>query len=130
MIRPYQEADLPILCEIHLENELPPNCMPDPKDSLVLVKAVVEQNGKPVMATFLRGTSEIYLLVDHRYGTPQERWQWLQELKDYLVQEAWKLGLDQMTAWIPPEIEQSFGKRLLELGFQRSPWQSYTLNVE
>ena|SRR5258705_9817011 len=130
MIREYQEDDILALQKIRIDNGLPSNCMPDPTDPLMLAKLVVEQDGKPVMATFLRGTSEIYLLVDHEHGTPEERWQQLQELKDYLVKEAWKLGLDQMTCWVPPEIEQSFSKRLLELGFQRSPWQSYTLNVE
>ena len=130
MIRAYEETDILALQKIRIDNGLPPNCMPDPTDPLMLVKAVVEEDGKPVMATFLRGSSEIYLLVDHTHGTPEERWHWLQELKEYLVQEAWKLGLDQLTCWVPPEIEQSFAKRLLELGFQRSPWQSYTLNVE
>ena len=130
MIREYQEDDILALQKIRIDNGLPPNCMPDPTDPLMLAKLVMEQDGKPVMATFLRGTSEIYLLVDHEHGTPEERWQQLQELKDYLVKEAWKLGLDQMTCWVPPEIEQSFSKRLLELGFQRSPWQSYTLNIE
>jgi len=96
----------------------------------MLVKAVVEENGKTVMAAFLRGASEIYLLVDHRHSTPEARWQLLQELKDHLCREAWSLGLDQMTAWIPPEIDKSFSKRLEELGFQRSTWQSYTLNIE
>ncbi len=130
MIRPYQDEDILPLQKIRIENGLPPNCMPDPTDPLMLAKLVVEQDGKPVMATFLRGSSEIYLLLDHSAGTPEERWQWLKELRDHLVQEAWKLGLDQMSCFVPPEIEQSFSKRLLELGFQRSPWQSYTLNIE
>jgi len=129
MIRQFVEEDLPVLTEIHAANELPPNCMPDPSDPLMLVKAVVEKDGRAIMATFLRGASEIYLLVDHQYGTPEERWEWMKELKTYLAHEAWKLGLDQMTCWVPPEVDKSFGKRLEELGFQRSTWQSYTLNI-
>ena len=129
MIRPYQESDILPLQQIRIDNGLPPNCMPDPTDPLMLAKLVVEQDGKPVMATFLRASSEIYVLVDHQHGTPEERWQWMQELKDHLAREAWRLGLDQMTCFVPPEIEQSFAKRLMQLGFQRSPWQSYTLNL-
>jgi hypothetical protein len=130
VIRTFEERDLTALAEIHAENGLPPNCMPDPADPLMLIKAVVEQHGKPVMATFLKGTSEIYLLVDHNYSTPEDRWQMMQELRDYLCREAWRLGLDQMTCWVPPEIDKSFSKRLEELGFQRSTWASYTLNIE
>ena len=123
------DSDVAILRQIHETNGLPENCFPDLADPLFLVKNVVEQDGKPVMASFLKGTSEIFLIVDHSQGTPEERWAWLCELKEVMVHEAWLRGLSEMTAWIPPEIEKGFAKRLEGLGFCPSAWRSYTLRI-
>jgi hypothetical protein len=130
MIRPFLDSDIERARQIHKDNQLPENCFPDLTDPLILVKAVVEEDGRPVVTSFLRGTSEVFVLVDHTFGTPEERWKWLQELTQHMKEEAYRLGLSEMTAWIPPDIDKSFGRRLIELGFQRSPWQSYTLMVE
>jgi hypothetical protein len=137
MIRDFTFADLDRVREIHAANGLPGNCFPELVtkndkdeeviDPLFLVNAVVEQEGTTVMASFLKGISEVYVLVDHSQGTPEQRWQWLQELTAHMKREAWLKGLDSMTCWVPPEIEKSFADRLKDLGFIRSPWQSYTL---
>lgn len=138
--REFTLEDLPAALEIHKNAELDPRCFPDlmieDKDGkqiqnpLFITKAVYEQKGKPALMSFLKVTSELYLLVDHEVGTPEERWEWLKEFKEYMQREAWKHGLDQMTAFIPTDMEKSFGPRLIDMGFVRSPWQSYTLNLE
>lgn len=140
MIRPFEDSDVSAARAVHQANGLPENCFPNltlpPENGetkpnpLFVVKAVYEHEGRPALMSFLKLTSEVYLLVDHTIGTPEERWAWLVELKDHMKEEAWKLGLEQMTAFVPREIEESFAKRLLDLGFVRSPWQSYTLNIE
>jgi hypothetical protein len=139
MIRDYEPKDLEIVRAIHKANDLPENCFPnlmirigeeDVPNPLFIVKAIMEMNGKPVMASFLKGTAEIYLFVDHTQGTAEERWQWLKEFTEYIYHEAWKHGLEQITCWVPRKIEKSFRKRLKDLGFDRSPWSSYTLPIE
>lgn len=140
MIRDFEDSDIPAAHAIHAANELPENCFPnltvkspegkEEQNPLFVVKAIYEHEGKPALMSFLKLTSELYLLVDHTVGTPEERWDWLQEFRDYMLREAWIRGLEQMTAFVPREIEDSFEKRLLDLGFVKSPWQSYTLNVE
>jgi len=129
LIRDFEIADLQNLSKIHEANGLPPNCFPDHKDPLFLVKSILEHEGQAVMACFLKVTSEVYLLVDHAKGTPEQRWEWLRQLTAHMKQEAWSRGLNEMSCWVPPEIEKSFGKRLTELGFVKSPWQSYTLDL-
>ena len=126
-IRELHVNDLPILREIHRANGLDARCFPDLNDPLFMAKEVFEYDGCPAMATFLKGTSELYLLVDHTVGTPEQRWEWLLELTNHMRQKAWKLGLNEMTCWIQPEIEKSFAKRLVELGFIRSEWHSWTM---
>jgi len=129
MIRSYEPKDEVAIHEIYLANQLPAECFPDFTDPLMLHTGVVEIENKVVMSCSIRGTSELYLFVDHAAGTPEERWQWMQELREYIVREAWRLGLDQMSCWIPPEIELSFKDRLEQMGFQKSPWSCYTLKL-
>jgi hypothetical protein len=129
MIRKCVPADMEIIKDLHAHSNLPEECLPDLNDPLFLHKAVLENEGKIVMGSFLRGAGEIYLLVDHGAGTPEDRWKWLQELKEYMVHEAWLLGLDHFSAWVPPDIEESFAKRLEALGFIKSPWSCYTLPI-
>lgn len=130
MIRPFEAKDAERIREIHAANNLPAECFPDLADPLILHTGIVDVDGRAVIACALKGTSELYLFVDHNAGTPEERWQWLLELREHMVHQAWLLGLDQMSCWIPPEIEESFAKRLEEMGFRKSPWSCYTLQLE
>lgn len=131
MIRAYfVDTDEDQIKKIHATNELPKQCLLDLGSPLVLYTGVVEIEKKVVMACSLRGTAELFLFVDHEAGTPEERWQWMQELKEHIVHEAWLLGLDQISAWIPGKLEKTFAPRLEEMGFIKSPWSCYTLAIE
>jgi len=137
----YFDRDIKRMVEIHAASGLPPECLPNLEivdqeknitipNPLYIVKAVMEHEDRPAMMCFLKLTAEIYLLVDHSIGTPEKRWEWLQEFTNYIARSAWEHGLEQLTCWVPQEIEESFAKRLKDLGFRRSPWTSYTLNLE
>ena len=126
-IRDFTPSDLERLQFIHESNGLPSNCFPDTTDPLFIVKQVVDDDGRPVMGGFISLTAEAYLVVDHTAGTPDQRWQWLQQLTKVVSDKAYLRGLNALTVWIPPELLDSFEKRLLDLGFRRSPWQSFTL---
>lgn len=140
MIRKFEPQDMEQARKIHRENGLPDSCFPDlivmgsdgeeTENPLFIERAVFEQDGQAAMMCFLKVRSELYLLLDHTVGTPEERWDWLKEFKDYMTQRAWQLGLDQMTAFVPSDVDKSFRKRLEDLGFVRSAWEPYTLNVE
>lgn len=139
MIRHFMFEDLARAREIHEANGLDERCFPElaistpagqEPNPLFVVGEVFEHEGKPVLMSFLKVTSELYLLVDHTVGTPEERWEWLKAFKEHMKAEAFRAGFDQMTAWIPTDVEESFAKRLEAMGFIKSPWQSWTLNVE
>jgi hypothetical protein len=139
VIRFFNRNDVPRALEIHKANELPENCFPNLyvlekgqslANPLFMVRGVYETAaGEPSMMAFVKITGEVFLLVDHTVGTPEERWEQLKEFKEWVKHEAWLNGLEQLSAWLPPEIEASFGKRMIELGFQKSPWVCYTLNL-
>ena len=74
----------------------------------------------------LRLTAEAYLLLDPRNGTPRDRWQWLLTLHEAARRDAWRRGLEDVHAWLPPPIAQKFGKRLERLGWLRDDsWTPY-----
>src|SRR5271165_3905701 len=79
-----------------------------------------------VGAALLRLTAEAYLLLDPKAGSPRERWEWLLGLHGVTEREAVRLGLEDVHAWLPPEIAAKFGKRLTRLGWvQDDEWTPY-----
>ena len=127
-IRPFQLGDIYKIRR--MAQNLPPNCLADFSNPLFCIREVIEHDGRIGVAGFLKLTGEVYLLVDHERGTPQERWEMLQMLAAHGLNQAAERGLEDVTAFIPPQIEKSFAPRLLDLGFQRSLWQSYTAKLQ
>ena len=125
-IREYTDRDFYTIQEIHRASGLPVNCLPDFANPLFLVKRVVENGSGIMVCGAIKLTGELYVLVDHSKGDPESRWEALKALTASGLLEASRMGIDDVTAFVPPEIEKSFAKRLLELQFVRSPWPSYT----
>jgi hypothetical protein len=140
MIRDFEARDLRKVKDLMVENDLPPGCMPDlivenqigqkKKNPLFVVKRVFEHDGATAMICFLKVRSELYFFIDHKVGTPEQRRDWLTEFTEDICREAARQGLDQISCFVPPEIDKYFSKRLIELGFRKSPWISYSLNLE
>jgi len=125
LVRPYTDADFAALCAMHAAQDFG-YPLPDPSDPLLLVRTVVEDEGRPRMAALLRLTAETYLLADPRDGAPRQRWQWLTALHEATRQAAAARGLDDVQAFLPPAVARSFGRRLAKLGWRRDPWHCYT----
>ena len=128
LVRAYTDADLDALRAMHAAQGFDYQ-LPDPNDPLFLVRAVLEDNGRPRMAAFLRLTAEAYLLADPRDGTPRQRWQWLWALHEATRQAAAAQGLADVQAFLPPPVARAFGRRLERLGWRRDPWPCYTRAV-
>jgi hypothetical protein len=128
-VRDYTEADLAALTDIHCRQglEYP---MPDLTHPLFDTKLVAEHNGVVTQGLLLRITCEAYLLLDPDAGTPMERWGLFQSLHRAAAKRAWERGFDDVHAYVPPEIERHFAKRLRRLGWQRDKWQSYFREIE
>jgi hypothetical protein len=91
------------------------------------IAAVAERGSAKLLgAAFLRLTAEAYLLLDPNAGTPHDRWRALLTLHAAAEQDAWRRGLEDVHAWLPPPIAQKFGKRLARLGWIRDDtWTPY-----
>jgi len=125
LVRAYTDADLVALRAMHAAQGFSYE-LPDPSDPLFLVRTVLEDDGRPRMAAFLRLTAETYLLADPGDGAPRQRWQWLLALHEATRQAAAAQGLADVQAFLPPRVARAFGRRLQKLGWRRDPWPCYS----
>jgi hypothetical protein len=129
-IRAYTHDDKVAVDKIHEANNLPDVCRPDTDNPLFVLGQVAELKGKVAMAVNVKLQGELFLTLDHSAGTPEELWNTLQAISKSICDAAYVRGLDQVSAWLPPEMDESFGKRMLEMGYVKSPFVCYTRNLE
>lgn len=130
IVRDVNDKDFLAVDLIFDQSKLPIECKPDLDDPLFLVKrCILDEQGQIGMVAAVKVTSECYLLVDHGWNDAQVRWEMLRKLKDDVVAEAKRKGLDQITCFIPPALVDSFAKRLQALGFEKSPFIPFSLNI-
>jgi hypothetical protein len=127
-VHAYTDADFESLRAMHAAQGFG-YAFPDLSDPLFLVRSVVEEDGRPRMAAFLRLTAEAYLLADPREGSPRQRWRWLLALHEAVRQQAAARGLADVQAFLPPRVARAFGRRLVALGWRCDPWTCYTRQV-
>ena len=142
-VREYNEGDLEALPGIHASQGFGYE-FPDLSNPLFLTKLVLanedadeqssareacDSQGKGqgiAGAALLRLTAEAYLLIDPKIGRPRERWLRILLLHEAARREAIARGLEDVHAWLPPEIATKFGRRLRRLGWVRdSDWTPY-----
>jgi hypothetical protein len=94
----------------------------------VLKGVVVDQNGHIVAAGAVKITCEAFLWLDLG-KEDSEKVRAIVALTEKLTKDARKLGLEDVTAWIPPAVESKFAQFLARLGFNRSPWSSWSMRL-
>lgn len=129
MIRDCEKQDIEALKAIHEASGFDYQ-WPNLEDPLFVVKRVVVENGRVVQGIALKIEAEVYILVDASWGTPQQRWQRLRELTEEAKRAAWEKGLDSLVCVVPPEIADSFEKRLKQIGMTRDrPWPKFSFDL-
>lgn len=123
MVRDYECGDKAALEAIHAAQGLDYR-MPDLDQPLFFVKKVKVDGGKVVAALVLKICAETMLLIDPEQE-PQEKLTEMQELQSSVLNEAYRNGLDDIWASIPPI---GFDKRLIQLGWEkdRPGWNLWT----
>jgi hypothetical protein len=129
VIRDYEKRDEETLKAIHEESEFDYR-FPNLDDPLFVYKGVVEERGKVVQGIALKLEATVYIYVSHAWSTPEGRWQRFQELTDEAKRAAWEMGLDTLTCVVPPEIVESFEKRLIQIGMTRDrEWPKFSFDL-
>ena len=128
-IRAYKPEDLEACKELHAKQGFDYK-FPDLANPLFFIKAVGEEDGKVVQAAFAHLTAEIYFLLDPKWKTPQERLLAFLAMQDVGKALAYKPGgLEDLHAFVPPQIEKHFGKRLAAHGWQKVSWPCFVTEV-
>lgn len=129
LIRLYRNSDLPQVERIHSAQgfgyPLPPIDEP-----IVCTKLVLEDGGTVRLAAFLKLTAEAFLLMDKKFGSPEERFIAFAALHEQVRLDAEARGLTDVHAFLPPVVARRFGDRLQALGWMREPWSPFTRNVQ
>jgi hypothetical protein len=129
VIRDYQRSDVTALRAIHDASGFDYE-FPDLDDPLFVVRKTVEEGGRVVQGLVVKIQGEVYLWLQSDWATPEERWARLVQLTDAAKLAAWARGLDSLTCVIPPEVAESFGKRLEQIGMVADrPWAKYTFDL-
>ena len=127
-LREFVDADQDALRKIHLAEAMPYK-FPDLSSPLFIVRRVLEDDGKLLAAAMLRLTAECYLLLDRNSGTARDRWRGLILLHEAVRGEAVRRGLDDVHCWLPPGVAAPFGRRLVQLEWEREQWSCYARSV-
>lgn len=122
--------DVPRIKEIHQESHYDyrlPEFVGNPRFP---VQRSLYSDGRFVAAALVKLEGEVYLFLDHTYGTPEERKHSLELVHRDLIMQSRQFGLDSLFCVLPPEIEKSFGPRLEEAGWKRDRgWTKYTYEL-
>src|SRR5579862_3077883 len=112
--------------------------LPDLESPMFVSKLVLEDEEEPrdcgtssrvKMAILLRLTAEAYMLHDPAAGTPRQRWQRFLALHEAARHDSAARGLDDVQAFLPPQVARAFGRRLTRLGWVRDPWVCFSRQV-
>ena len=128
MTRKWTEDDTLQVMEIHQEMGIPYQ-MPDVSNPLFAIKRVlVDDRGKIIGAGAIKPVGECFLWVRPSM-MPIFRARAVKRLTAEGMLLAGQSGLDELTAWIHPEVEREFGRPLTKLGFVMSPWRSWSTKI-
>ncbi len=136
-IREYTTGDLDALRQMHSAQGFG-YPLPDLDSPMFVSKLVLEDeqetgdsgnSSRVKMAILLRLTAEAYMLHDPASGTPRQRWQRFLALHEAARRDSAARGLDDVQAFLPPQVARAFGRRLARLGWVRDPWPCFSRKV-
>lgn len=96
--------------------------LPDLDGPLVIITERAKNN-KAACAVKLIG--ETYLFVEPGAST-RERVEAIQEVSDKAIEAAKIFKLEDVSAWIPPDVAPRFAHMLFDLGWRLSPWPCFS----
>ena len=103
--------------------------LPDLGSSSLLAKRVVESGQQIIAGAAARVMVEALFWIDPQWESPRWRMEAFKLLHQEMRQELKDKGIAEAHAWLPPEIERPFGRRLIQLGWQRPVWKGFFLEI-
>jgi hypothetical protein len=113
MMRSLQKSDMEEIRRLYDESNLQDG-WPD-FDEMTEAQVIVEE-GKIVAVAATRMVPEMVLILGK--GHPAIRLYWLKLLYGKMLEFLRERGLKRAIAFVPPQIERAYARRLFQLGFQ------------
>ncbi len=98
---------------------------PSLDDSLEAILVIADSDDKPIMACAAKRLVELYLWVDD--ATPATKLAALRLMQHAMASELRELGYGEAECFLPPEIEASFGRRIVRTLGAVKNWASYCI---
>jgi len=92
-------------------------------------RVLVDEQDRPVQAMLGVPLMEMYFLMNPEWKTPQERFKAFRDLYEEMHREIAHRGYAWCQADLPPEVEKSFGRRLMKLGWFKQAWATFACKV-
>lgn len=119
IVRAYTDADFQRIKDLHTRSGLG-YTLPTLSSEVFYSRRVIQDSDSIGMATFMRLTSEVYLVCDPEWRNPAWRMEALRQLHFECNRDAKEQGVKEVCAFLPPEMQKKFGRRLTKMG-----WSSY-----
>jgi hypothetical protein len=103
--------------------------LPDLSGNNFLAKRVLESGQRIIAGAAARMTTEVFIWVDRAWESPRFRLEAFKFLHEQMRLELKEKGVEDVHAWVPPQIERAFGRRLMQLGWQRPLWTDFVRSI-
>jgi hypothetical protein len=118
------ESDIPVLREMHRKGGLAYD-FPDLRGSKTeAVVVVADENNEPVAAAVAERLIQVSLLLKEDEH-PAAKLHWVKLLHEGLASELSSKGYHEANCFIPPQLEKSFGRRLMRTFQWVRNWPSF-----
>ena len=130
-VREYTEADYERVKELHASSGLD-YILPSLSREEFFSRRIIGDGQEIGMGAFLKLTAEAYLICDPKWRNPAWRFEALRQLSMQSNTDARSAGVTEVTAFLPPKMVKTFGRRLGKLGWEkvRNDWQCVYHTVE
>lgn len=129
-VREYSDEDFETIRKLHEQSGFDYR-MPPLSSQEFFSRRVVEDNSGFGMGAFMRLTAEAYLVCNPEWRTPAWRFEALRQLCHVCNDDARNRDVKEVGAFLPPQAEVKFGKRLIKMGWGmcREDWHYYYKGV-
>lgn len=128
MIETMTEMDRTALADIHARMGSR-YALPDFQSPLFIIKQVSKEAGAVRGAIAVKMIGEAYLLLEPTL-TRYEKARTVALLSLSGIRAAREASLEDVSAWLPPEVESTFGSMLSDLKWSKSPWPCWSRRIE
>lgn len=100
--------------------------LPDLTSPLFIIReACRDEDGKLMGGVAVKAIGEAFLFVDPDLTT-RKRVEMIRHVSRRAITQARDLHLEDVSAWIPPNVEPQFAHMLIQMGWIRSPWPCWS----